>query len=338
MTHPASSRAARRRCGAFGAIALMALLGIAPAAANDSTAELGAGGLQLVRTEAIELLAEDLYVSAEKVRVTYRFRNKTDAPATYLVAFPLPPIDAVVPEAINAVLPDDARANFVDFTVTVDGRAVTPSVEERVTALGVDRTAELRRVGLPLNPIAEGLYQRLEALPADQKAELNRLGLVTVDPYSVQAAWKLETTFYWEQTFPPGAEIVVEHGYKPVVGFAFFGDYVLDDASYASYRTDYCIDNAFDRAARAKLAAVAGTEFPYLDEKRIRYILTTANNWSGPIGSFRLVVDKGEPDALVSFCGIGVRKISPTQFEMTATDFMPEKELEVLIAAPHRGE
>ena len=338
MIHRFASPAARRMSGAFGAIALLALLAIAPAAANDSTAELGAGGLQLVRNDAVELVSEDLYVSAKKVRVTYRFRNKTDAPATYLVAFPLPPIDAIIPEAINVVLPDDARANFIGFTVTVDGKPVTPSLEERATALGVDRTAELRRLGLPLNPVAEGLYQRLEALPADQKAELNRLGLVYIDPYSVQAAWKLETAFYWEQTFPPGVEIVVEHGYEPVVGFGFFGDYVLDDASYAGYQSKYCIDGAFDRAARARLAAVAGTGFPYLDEKRISYILTTANNWSGPIGSFRLVVDKGEPEALVSFCGTGVRKISPTQFEMTATDFMPEKELEILIAAPHRGE
>jgi hypothetical protein len=305
----------------------------APAAANDSTAELGAGGLELVRNEAVALLAEDLFVSADEVRVTYRFLNKTDAPATYLVAFPLPVIDAVVPEAMNVVLPDDGAGNFVDFTVTVDGKPVTPSVEERATALGVDRTDELRRLGLPLNPVSEGLYQRLEALPSDQKAELNRLGLVTVDPYRVQAAWKLETTFYWEQTFPPGREVVVEHRYRPVVGFGFFGAYVLTDADY---RTDYCIDAAFDRAARAKLAAIAGSEFPYLDEKRVSYILTTAANWSGPIGTFRLTVDKGDPEALVSFCGENVKKISPTRFEMTATDYMPEKELEILIAAPHR--
>jgi len=160
---------------------------------------------------------------------------------------------------------------------------------------------------------------------------LKRLGLVTIDPYSVEATWKLETTFYWVQTFPPGREVIVEHSYKPVVGFGFFGDYVLDDPGY---KTKYCIDDNFDRAARKKLAAVAGTDFPYLQEKRISYILTTANNWSGPIGKFRLTVDKGDPQALVSFCGTGVTKVSPTRFEMTATDFMPDKDLDILIAAP----
>ncbi|WP_182419623.1 DUF4424 family protein [Bartonella sp. HY038] len=39
--------------------------------------------------------------------------------------------------------------------------------------------------------------------------------------------------------------------------------------------------------------------------------------WAGGvIEDFRLIIDKGKPDALVTFCGDGVQKISPTQFEM----------------------
>ena len=54
---------------------------------------------------------------------------------------------------------------------------------------------------------------------------------------------------------------------------------------------------------------------------------------SGPKGStlFRLVVDKGKPDNLVSFCMDGVRKISPTQFEVRKTNFEPRRDLPVLI-------
>ena len=303
------------------------------ASANDSTAELGAGGLQLVRTEDIALLSEDLFVSADQIRVTYRFRNRTDTPRTYLVAFPLPTIDAVVPEAMNVVMPRGGDPNFVDFKVTVDGVPVAPSIEERATALGVDRTAELKRFGLPLNPIAEGLYQRLEALPESTRDELNRLGLIYVDPYNVEAAWKLETTFYWEQSFPPGRDVVVEHSYQPVVGYGFFGDYALDDPAY---KASYCIDADFDRAARRQLDAVKNSNLPYLEEKRLSYILTTANNWSGPIGDFTLTIDKGSTDALVSFCGTGVKKIAPTRFQVKATDFMPDRELDILIVAPSR--
>src|SRR5262245_10239831 len=83
--------------------------------ANDSTAELGAGGLNLVRSDAVDLLAEDLYVSHDEVRVTYRFRNHTEAPVTTLVAFPLPDVDASTEDEGNFVLPDPGSDNFVDF-------------------------------------------------------------------------------------------------------------------------------------------------------------------------------------------------------------------------------
>lgn len=316
------------------ALALVSVLAVAmaaPALANDSTAELGAGGLELIRNDQIDLLSEDLLISTDAVKVTYHFRNHTDAPVTYVVAFPLPPIDATVPEDINIVLPDPTSPNFVDFKVTVDGKPVEVSLDERATALGVDRTDELKRRGLPLNPIADGLYDTLDKLPASDRAELNQLGLLLVDPYNVFAAWKLETTFYWEQTFPPGKEIVIEHEYKPVVGFGFFGEHILDDATY---RETFCIDDDFVAAARRKLAPLAGRDNPYMNEQRISYILTTAQNWSGPIGRFRLVVDKGSPEALVSFCGTGVKKIAPTQFEMTINDFIPEQELNILVATP----
>jgi hypothetical protein len=43
------------------------------------------------------------------------------------------------------------------------------------------------------------------------------------------------------------------------------------------------------------------------------------------------VVDKGSPDALVSFCGKNVKKISATQFQMQQKDFSPEGNLAVLL-------
>ena len=54
---------------------------------------------------------------------------------------------------------------------------------------------------------------------------------------------------------------------------------------------------------------------PY-SEQRIDYILKTGANWSGPIKDFRLVVDKGEPDSLVSFCGEDVERIEPDALQM----------------------
>ena len=76
-------------------------------------------------------------------------------------------------------------------------------------------------------------------MPKDEAAELNRVGLILVEDDNVDAAWRLEAAFYWEQTFPPGQEIVVEHRYRPVVGFSFFGDYVFADTAKAA---KYCMD------------------------------------------------------------------------------------------------
>jgi hypothetical protein len=46
------------------------------------------------------------------------------------------------------------------------------------------------------------------------------------------------------------------------------------------------------------------------------------------------VVDKGAPANLVSFCDDGVRKISPTRFEVRHRNWRPDRDLEVLIVAP----
>ena len=61
------------------------------------------------------------------------------------------------------------------------------------------------------------------------------------------------------------------------------------------------------------------------------YTLVTGANWSGPIGEFRLVVDKGSEDNVVSFCADGVRRISPTQFEVRYSNYTPTRDLNVLI-------
>ena len=49
-----------------------------------------------------------------------------------------------------------------------------------------------------------------------------------------------------------------------------------------------------------------------------------------------MVVDKGAAANIVSFCADGVRKISPTQFEVRHTDFTPTRDVSILILAPYR--
>ena len=71
---------------------VLALSG-APSRADDRIATLGAGGLSLEKTDKIALVSEDLYLSPTAVKVSYRFRNLTNADVETIVAFPMPGCD-----------------------------------------------------------------------------------------------------------------------------------------------------------------------------------------------------------------------------------------------------
>jgi Domain of unknown function (DUF4424) len=61
-------------------------------------------------------------------------------------------------------------------------------------------------------------------------------------------------------------------------------------------------------------------------------VLKTANNWKGPIGHFRLTLDKLAPDAVLSLCWDGaLKKAGATTFEGTRDDFAPQRDVELLV-------
>jgi hypothetical protein len=128
--------------------------------------------------------------------------------------------------------------------------------------------------------------------------------------------------------------VIVEHDYKPSVGQSAGTVWGANDdhdpRDYAARRAHYCVDDAFIASARRAQRAGGGG----LSEERIEYILTTAANWKAPIGAFHMVIDKGDPANLVSFCGEGVRKTGPTTFEVTHANFTPTREVSVLILKP----
>jgi hypothetical protein len=135
-------------------------------------------------------------------------------------------------------------------------------------------------------------------------------------------------------TFPAGKPVEVHHSYKPSVGgtvdISFVQDGRLGGDSLERYRSTYCMDKTFESAAQ-KVAGRAGKGGPAYFENWLSYILTTGGNWRSSIGKFKLTIDKGKPENLVSFCGHNVQKTGPTTFVMTAEDFYPEDDLHILI-------
>src|SRR4051812_3903163 len=104
--------------------ALIACLAGAPASspawANDTSAELAAGGLVLTRSDSIEMRSEDLYISEKAVRVRYVFANTSGKDVTVRVAFPMPDIGGPGFFQSDVSIPiDDAPANVLGFSTKV---------------------------------------------------------------------------------------------------------------------------------------------------------------------------------------------------------------------------
>jgi len=315
-------------------LAMAAAIAAPAAFANDSTAEKAAGGLVLTRTDAIDMVSEDLYVSPERVRVAYVFRNRTPAPIRTTVAFPMPDRDLHEEHISDVSYPRD-------FQTIVDGRPVTMQVERRAMLNGVDHTAMLAGLGIPVqtgDPDSNVLTRALLRLrPADRR-RLIAMGLAGDGGGELHPTWTVRETYHWEQVFPAGRDLDVRHSYVPGVGGSAgvalgITEYRASPEGRAEQRR-YCTDRAFMTALdRMTIRAPAGV---HATEQRIGYVLRTGANWRSPIGSFRLVVDKVNPAAIVSFCGQGVRRLSPTRFEVRRRNWRPTRDLDALIVTPHR--
>jgi len=307
------------------------------APANDSVAEIGAGGLVLGRSWEVSLQREDLFLSRDLVTVDYVFLNRSENDVETLVAFPMPPI-AGNPDG-DLAIPMSESDNFLGFTVVHDGAPITPSLQQRAIAAGVDVTEDFVKAGVPLVPAGERTYAALDRLDAATRADWQARGIIAVESWDAGKGWEehalprweLHSAYWWRATFPAGKPVKVSHRYKPAVGATAGLNFYWDgnESEYwGEYAEKYCIDKGFRKALDNASKAGDG-----LFEERLDYVLTSGGNWAGgQIEEFHLTIDKGSPDVLVSFCGAGVKKTGATRFEMTARDFWPEKDIHVLFA------
>lgn len=337
---------------------MLALAVASPVLANDTTAQLGVGGLVFVSNESIQMASEDLFVSPEEVRVAYEFNNISDAAQTILVAFPMPDVEGggnMMVDIPVQYTDEDGKPliadpdNLFGFATEFNGQPVEAELHQYAFAHNIDYSATLRDLGVPLEPFGDATYAALKALDSADAERLTTLGLVYRSEYDAGEGlewelvplWTLRSTYSWQATFEPGISNVV-HTYRPSVGGTVATTFMPvkgDEYSmerYADYGKRYCVDDNLVATLRKKeIKQEDYTQYPYI-ESWISYIWSTGNNWSGPIGKFTLTVDKGDVNNLVSFCGEDVKKIGPTTFRMTATDWYPpwDKELEILLLKP----
>ncbi|EJC82838.1 hypothetical protein Rleg4DRAFT_4568 [Rhizobium leguminosarum bv. trifolii WSM2297] len=320
---------------------LLVAAGIAsPALANDTMAEVKTGGLIFAQSDDVSMVEEDLFISASQVRVDYVFENSSDKDVESLVAFPMPDISGQVDN--NSAISDYDSDNFLHFSTVQDGRPITAKLQQRVVSLGIDVTDELAKYAIPVLPYSQKTTEALAKLPEPVRKDWIARGLIyAMTDADLVPLWTLRSTYWWRTTFPAKKKVNVEHRYQPAVGgtvaISFLENGQAKGERFEEYSRKYCLDSDFVRVAqqRAGEAEAGGANST---ESWISYVLSTGANWAGPIKRFQLTIDKGKPGSLISFCGSNVEKIGPTTFRMTAEDFDPAKDFDILILNPPEAE
>jgi Domain of unknown function (DUF4424) len=319
------------------------ILCVRSAVADDSSAALGAGGLVLSQSQDIRMADEDLRISPKAVHVRFVFANDSGKDIDTLVAFVLPDIDSGKFWGSPIGTVTDDPVNFMGFSLKADGKPVNVSVEQRAFLKGRDVTEIVKSVGLPINIDLGKGNDRLVALPPAKRKLLTAAGLAEFDKADSSdnaiALWTVRTRFYWRQHFPAGKSVVLEQSYQPVTGQSFFGPMELEGKSDDSnfYSKNFCLDGS-TRATLARKTAAAKKSKPdgggYLNLMQTDYILSTGNNWKGPIGRLHLTLDKLVPDNVISLCWDGkLKRTGPTTFEDTRENFAPKSDIKLLVFA-----
>lgn len=336
------------------AAASAAALLVFAASANDGFGGLSATGLQFDQTGIVQMLSEDLYLSLDRIKIAYVFRHGGDEDLTGEVIFPLPPISLGDIHESDFAIPRDKldNENIVNFTATVEGKPVkvktdrialliTPintenPVPDSYDTPGEDITATLAKYKIPLSLDFDKVAGALAKLPQTAKDELTKLGYAGFDENGGYPLWSIVERYHWTQTFPHGKDIKISHSYDgafPGGIFMWKDKPTADDAWQAELTKEYCVDDGTGRAIfkALRVEGEGADKYSVGTAYYIDYVLTTAKTWAGPIGDFKLTIDKGNAKNVISLCIDGIKKTGPTTFVVEKKDFTPESDISILL-------
>lgn len=320
------------------AVAMCRLLAAADASADDSLAATGIGGLVFEKADRIAMQREDLLISPGEIRVRYEFRNDRGAPFTGHVAFPLPVVSPQSIKYANTAFSNDEPVEWLDFQLIVNGIPISPTPRIWATISGRDITQDLADNGIDIRK--SGLVPNIGPL-IDHPERLKRMeaiGAIKDD----EPLWQTNVAYEWDQTFQPGVTIV-EHVYKPLLGWAYApigkdaGPAEESEARAADQLSRYCMPR--DTVHAATEAARRGTDpnvmlwFSFAS-----FVLKTARNWDGPIGTFHLTLRSSYPDMQAGAClaGMKLTRTAPTDWEAEARDWVADADIEAVFFSDRR--
>lgn len=313
--------------------------------ANDSAAELAAGGLRLKAERRVTLVFEKLFISKSQVRVDYDFLNTSARDLVTKVAFPTPEY------AMGPYYLDYTFRPVAGFRLEVDGAAAGFRTDTRAWAQGRDVTVLLKSMKLDIasfagiqGSVATGVFtSRLDALPKESLRRLRRAGAIRRDLGRCVPAWTVRVTYHWTQRFPSGRSVHIHHAYAPVPGRAIAPLRDMEAPGTGPFarsrgRGPLCLDPRArawtDRLMAARHPRDREANGDHLPAQWVRYLLTTANSWAKPIGDFQMEA-AGDPGEVVAFCWEGpVAYAGPEHARAAARAFVPKGELTVFFLKP----
>ena len=312
-----------------GMVTVAVVLAMSTAQANDSTGYIGTGGVAYLKNKNISMHSEDLYISKDKIRVNYEFKNLSNKDITETVLFPMP----AAPSLLESDFADTTK--LVDsFKIVSNGKPITPKTNVRTfmhpliieagqriyadNSITIDTTEIFKACGVKDSEMMTPWTNQGNTASVDQKLQnctdkrLNKF--IATNEEDSYLYWESQIVYSWQQTFKANATTKINHSYQPLVG----GSVHLGEQEFATF----CLDGATEQALSKTGAR------PY---QALSYILTTGANWAKPITNFKLTVER-DPNELVSFCWRGkgkVKKVNATTFEIKETNFVPKHDFEV---------
>jgi hypothetical protein len=314
--------------------------------ANDSTASVRVGGLELLKTDDIQMVSEVLEISTKKIRVKYHFLNTSDKDIKTTVAFPMPSFS---PEygTTHLYQPLDSFRSFVN------GAEVKITMNRAfLDRYGNDVTDKLKSIGLTDEQIFLPDFSCVKSTKdyPGKTCPLTPSQYANLEELLPEFDGEIKETAYWEQTFRAGKEIEVVHEYKPFAGAKMTPIYSgflhsgqkIEDVYKDVREPEACLDEKTNKAIR-KYWMGRSKEYGGMDNLltvvKVEYILGTGRNWKGPIKNFKLVIHKD--GGIISLCFPGEpKRINKETIEFSQADYVPQDVLKVFyfVVGDHRGD
>ena len=254
---------------------------------------LPTGGVVFEKQDGIKMQTEALYIRPGQIEVNYLFENTTDKDITTQIFFPLPDMPAV-----EEYLDDEAH-DF-KFKLWVNGKPKTYQTHWAVKQNDTDITKDISILFYRPEEVItdQELDRRIQTLPDETRQKLQGKKIIEWgwtldrDKGEIQtwktpdnAAWQKQISYSWQQTFPAKQTIVIHHRYTPT-----------DLSSNTGEPYSKCLDKHSEQYDKFMHELPPGdTDFRFNNhlhaQKYLEYILTTANNWQGPIENFNLLVE-----------------------------------------------